>query len=101
MLPVQNEALSTSGDYERFFIEDGVKYHHIINPGTGKSANELRSVSILGRDATTTDALSTSIFILGAEAGLQLLDELQGVEGVIIDPQGKLYYSDGLKQHVE
>ena len=98
MLPLQNEALTTSGDYERFFIEDGVKYHHIINPGTGKSASGLRSVSILGAEATTTDALSTSIFILGVEAGLELLDRLPDIEGVIIDQQGKLYYSEGLKK---
>ncbi len=98
MLPLQNEALSTSGDYERFFIEDDVKYHHIINPSTGKSAGEVRSVSILGNDATTTDALSTTVFILGVKEGMQLLDELSGIEGVIIDQQGKLYYSSGLKQ---
>lgn len=101
MLPLQDEALSTSGDYERFFIEDGVKYHHIINPGTGKSANELRSVSILGADATTTDAFSTSIFILGAQAGLRLLNNTPDIEGVVIDQQGKLYYSNGLKQDAE
>ena len=101
MLPLQDEALSTSGDYERFFIEDGVRYHHIINPGTGKSAGKLRSVSILGVDATTTDALSTSIFILGVEKGLRLLDDLEGVEGVLIDHKGRRYYSNGLKQNVD
>ena len=101
MLPLQNEALSTSGDYERFFIKDGVKYHHIINPVTGSSASELRSVSILGVDATTTDALSTSIFILGIEKGLRLLDDLEGVEGVLIGHKGRLYYSNGLKQNVD
>ena len=101
MLPLQNEALSTSGDYERFFIEDGIKYHHIINPSTGKSASELRSASIIGVDATTTDALSTSVFILGIKAGLQLLDELDGIEGVLVDLSGKLYYSKGLQQYAE
>ena len=99
MLPLQDEALSTSGDYERFFIEDGIKYHHIINPSTGKSASELRSASIIGVDATTTDALSTSVFILGIKAGLQLLDELNGIEGVLVDLSGKLYYSKGLQQY--
>ncbi len=98
MLPLQDEALSTSGDYERFFIEDGEKYHHIIHPNTGKSASEVRSVSILASDSTTTDALSTSIFVMGVSEGLSLLNSLQGVEGVIIDQQGKLYYSDGLQQ---
>ena len=101
MLPLQDEALSTSGDYERFFIEDGVRYHHIIHPSTGKSTNEVRSASILGADATTTDALSTSVLILGIKAGLQLLNDLQGIEGVMVDQQGMLYYSEGLKQEEE
>jgi thiamine biosynthesis lipoprotein len=98
MLPLQDEALSTSGDYERFFIEDGEKYHHIIHPTTGYSASEVRSASILASDSTTTDALSTSIFVMGASKGLELIDSLDGVEGVIVDQQGKLYYSQGLEQ---
>ncbi len=98
MLPLQDEALSTSGDYERFFIEDGVKYHHIIHPTTGKSASEVRSVSILAKDSMTSDALSTSVFVMGATKGLALLDQLDGIEGVIVDQNGRLYYSQGLQQ---
>ncbi len=98
MLPLQDEALSTSGDYERFFIEDGEKYHHIIHPTTGNSASEVRSASILASDSTTTDALSTSIFVMGPDKGLALLNSLEGVEGVIVDKQGKLYYSQGLEK---
>lgn len=98
MLPLQDEALSTSGDYERFFVEDGKKYHHIIHPTTGYSASEVRSASILASDSTTTDALSTSIFVMGAVKGLELLNNLEGVEGVIVDQQGKLYYSHGLEK---
>ncbi len=98
MLPLQDEALSTSGDYERFFVEDGKKYHHIIQPTTGYSASTVRSVSILASDSTTADALSTSIFVIGASKGLELIDGLDGVEGVIVDQQGKLYYSRGLEQ---
>ncbi len=101
MLPLKDEALSTSGDYERFFIEDGVRYHHIIHPSTGKSASEVRSASILGLDATTTDALSTSVFLLGVKAGLQLLNDSPDIEGVIVDQNGKLYYSKGLKQEAQ
>lgn len=98
MLPLQDEALSTSGDYERFFVEDGKKYHHIIHPTTGYSASEVRSASILAGDSTTTDALSTSIFVMGASKGLELLNSLDGVEGVIVDQQGKLYFSKGLEE---
>ncbi len=98
MLPLQDEALSTSGDYERFFVENGEKYHHIIHPSTGYSASEVRSASILASDSTTTDALSTSIFVMGPSKGLELLNSLDGVEGVIVDQQGKLYYSKGLEK---
>ena len=101
MLPLQDEALSTSGDYERFFIEDGEKYHHIIHPTTGNSAGEVRSASILASDTTTTDALSTSIFVMGPSKGLELLNSLKGVEGVIVDQQGRLYYSKGLEREQE
>jgi thiamine biosynthesis lipoprotein len=96
MVPLEDMAISTSGDYERFFIEDGVRYHHIINPGTGTSSSEVRSVSIIGQDATTTDALSTSVFVLGVDAGLQLVDTLHGIEAIIIDNQGQMHYSTGL-----
>lgn len=98
MLPLQNEALSTSGDYERFFVEGDVKYHHIIHPSTGRSAKEVRSVSIVTSDSTTADALSTSVFVLGAKKGLALLNSLDGVEGVIVDQAGNLFYSTGLEQ---
>ena len=98
MLPLQDEALSTSGDYERFFIEDGEKYHHIIRPSTGYSASEVRSASIIARDSITSDALSTSIFVMGPSKGLELLNSLDGVEGVIVDQQGELYYSKGLER---
>ena len=98
MLPLQDEAMSTSGDYERFFVEDGEKYHHIIHPSTGKSASEVRSASIIASDSTTTDALSTSVFVMGSAKGLELLNFLEGVEGVIVDQDGILYYSDGLQQ---
>ncbi len=97
-LPSQNTALSTSGDYEKYFVEEGITYHHILHPETGKSAREIRSASVLGKDATTTDALSTSVFVLGIGEGLQLLNSLAGFEGVLIDHDGNLHYSEGLKQ---
>ncbi len=96
-IPLANEALSTSGDYERYFDEDGVRYHHIIDPKTGDSARLVRSVTVLGPRATDTDALSTSVFVLGPDKGLALLDELEGIEGIIVDARGKLLYSSGLQ----
>ena len=99
MIPLQDLAISTSGDYERYFEEDGVRYHHILNPGTGKSTHAVHSATVIGATATTTDALSTSIFVLGTGKGLQLVDSLPDIEAVIIDSEGKMHFSSGLAQH--
>ncbi len=96
MIPLVDSALSTSGDYERYFIKDGEHYHHILNPKTGRSAKQLRSVTVIGPDATTTDALSTSVFVLGPVKGMALINRLPGIEAVLIDQQNKLIYSSGL-----
>lgn len=95
-MPLRDEAISTSGDYERFFEEDGVRYHHIIEPATGRSASAVYSVTIIGPDATMTDGLSTSVFVLGVEAGLSLLEKLPEYEGVIVDNSGAMHYTSGL-----
>lgn len=97
VIPLQDVAVSTSGDYERYFEEDGVRYHHIIDPTSGDSARELRSVSIIGPDATTTDALSTSVFVLGPQRGLELVNRLPGIDAILVDNKGQLHYSDGLQ----
>lgn len=95
-LPLINEAISTSGDYERYFIEDGIRYHHILNPKTGQSANQVISVSVIGEDATYVDALSTTLFVLGLQPALQLINNLPSYEAIIIDNQQKLHFSQGL-----
>lgn len=96
LLPLVDTAVSTSGDYERFFEEDGVRYHHILDPRTGDSARQSWSVTILGPEATFTDALSTSVFVLGPDAGLALIDRLPGIDAIIIDASGELRYSADL-----
>ncbi len=96
VLPLDDQAISTSGDYERFFIKDGVRYHHILDTKTGYPASLCRSVTILAPDATTSDALSTTVFVLGPERGLALIEQLDDVEAVIIDRNGKLSLSSGL-----
>lgn len=95
MLPLVDNAISTSGDYERFFERDGVSYHHIISPKTGRSAGTLQSVTIIGPNATRTDALSTSVFVLGAEKGMALVNRLEDIDAVIIDEDGEMITSDG------
>ncbi len=96
-LPLADEAISTSGDYERYFEEDGVRYHHIISPSTGDPASGVHSATVLGPDAVLTDALSTSVFVMGVDEGLRLIATLPDYESVVIDDQGRVYYSDGLQ----
>jgi thiamine biosynthesis lipoprotein len=89
-------SISTSGDYERFFIKDDVRYHHILDPRTGMPASKSQSVTIISNDPTLADALSTSIFVLGQEKGMALIEKTDGVEGVIIDMDGVITVSSGL-----
>ena len=98
ILPLQDTAVSTSGDYERFFEQDGVRYHHILDPSTGRSAQGAWSVTILGPRGILTDALSTSVFVLGPTQGLALIDQLPGIDAIIIDPQGQLLFSAELAE---
>ncbi len=97
VIPLIDVAVSTSGDYERFFEQDGVRYHHIINPRTGDSARGLQSVTIIGPDSTTSDALSTSVFVLGLEKGLELVNRLSGIDAIVVDQHGALHYSDDIE----
>lgn len=97
VIPLINSAISTSGDYERYFEADGIRYHHILNPKTGRSATGVHSVSVIGPDATTTDGLTKPVFVLGPEKGLRLIESIPGVDAVIIDAEGKMIYSSGLQ----
>lgn len=97
VIPLVNSAISTSGDYERYFEADGIRYHHILNPRTGRSATGVHSVSVIGPDAITTDGLTKPVFILGPEKGLRLIESIPGVDAVIIDADGKMFYSSGLQ----
>ena len=97
-VPLADEAISTSGDYERYFEEGGVRYHHIIRPSTGEPANGVHSATVFGPDAVITDALSTSVFVMGVERGLTLIGSLPDYESIVIDDGGKVFYSDGLMQ---
>jgi thiamine biosynthesis lipoprotein len=95
-VPLADEAISTSGDYERYFEEGGIRYHHIIQPSTGEPASGVRSATVFGPDAVFTDALSTSVFVMGVERGLTLIGSLPDYESIVIDDEGRVFYSDGL-----
>ena len=95
-LPLADEAISTSGDYERYFDEDGTRYHHIITPSTGEPAGGMHSATVIGPDAVITDALSTSVFVMGVDKGLTLISTLPDYESIVIDAEGRVFFSDGL-----
>ncbi len=91
---------STSGDYERFFEKDGVRFHHILDPATGQPARGCRSVTIVARDATVADGLSTGVFILGPDRGMALVERLPDVEAVIVTADNQVRISSGLQGRV-
>lgn len=95
-IPLVDTAFSTSGDYERYFDENGVRYHHIIDPRTGHSASKVRSATIIAATATRTDGLSKTAFVLGPEAAMQIYDQLDDVDAILVAPDGKVWYSKGL-----
>ena len=96
VLPLQDVAVSTSGDYERFFERDGVRHHHLIDPRTGESPRHLHSVTILADEGLMSEALSKTVFVLGLEAGLRLIERLPGIDAVVVDAQGRMHASSGL-----
>jgi thiamine biosynthesis lipoprotein len=98
VLPLEDVAISTSGDYERFFERDGVRCHHLIDPKTGRSPATVHSVTILAADGLTTEALSKSVFVMGIEQGMRLVESQQGVDAVVVDAAGRLNFSSGLLQ---
>lgn len=100
IIELQDEAISTAGDYERFFERDGIRYHHILDPQTLQPARTCQSVTIVAKEGTVADGLDTGIFVLGPEEGMALVESLPDVEAVIIDAEGKMTVSSGLRDRL-
>jgi len=100
-MDVWESTFSTSGDYERFFIRNGRRYHHILDPATGEPTQDCRSVTILTGSAAIADGLSTGVFILGSQAGMALIENLPDVEGVIVSSKNEVLVSSGLKDRLQ
>jgi thiamine biosynthesis lipoprotein len=94
---VEDRTFSTSGDYERFTVKDGRRYHHILDPRTGYPTTGVRSVTIMARDAVTAEVLSKIVFIWGVKRGLALVRRTPGVEAVIVDAANRVHVSPGLR----
>lgn len=100
VVSVKDMCVVTSGNYERYFIEDGVRYHHILNPFTGYPAESgIISSTIIGANSMQCDALSTACYILGVDKALELIDSIDGVEAVFIDNDGKAHTSEGISKY--
>lgn len=98
VIPMAESAMSTSGDYERYFEQDGVRFHHILSPKTGKSTYEVQSVSIIGPQSVYNDGLSTAVFVMGLEKGIGLINALPEFEAIVMDNNRRMHYSNGLGQ---
>ena len=96
-IPLSDTAYSTSGDYERYYDENGVRYHHIIDPHTGHSASKVRSATVIAPTATRTDGLSKTAFVLGPQEALRIYSTLPDVEAILVTPDGRVLYSKGLE----
>ncbi len=97
---VYSGAVATSGDYERFFEIGGKRYHHILDPRTGFPAEGTQSATVIAKDPTLADALSTAVFVMGPSAGMELIERLPDVEGVIVDSEGRVTKSSGFKGEI-
>ncbi|MCF8461625.1 MAG: FAD:protein FMN transferase [Flavobacteriales bacterium] len=96
-LDITDMAVVTSGNYEKFVLIDGKRYGHIINPKTGWPVTGLLSVTIVCSDAELADALATTVFVLGKDEGLKLINHLTGVECILIDEENQMHYSNNIK----
>jgi len=101
ILRVSDAAVATSGDYERYFEYEGVRYTHIVDPRTGWPASDLASVTVVAPSGIWADALSTAAFVLGKEGGLALLESLPGVEGILVDKELNVTMTSGLQGKVD
>src|SRR5580765_979549 len=99
-IDLQDEAISTAGDYERFFERDGVRYHHILDPRTLQPARSCQSVTVVAREGVWADGLDTGIFVMGVELGMQLVEALPDVEAIIVDAEGHVHVSSGLRDRI-
>jgi len=94
--PLENSAVETSGSYEKYVVFNGIRYSHIIDPRTGYPAQGVVSVSVFAKQTEIADALATGIFVLGVEVGLDLINQLKGIECIIVDDKGKVHSSKGI-----
>ena len=100
-IELENEAVSTAGDYQRYFMKDGIRYHHILDPGTLQPARGCQSVTVVAKEGVIADGLDTGIFVMGPDKGMTLIESLPDVEGVIVNAEGQILISSGLQSRFQ
>ncbi|WP_342564739.1 FAD:protein FMN transferase [Paenibacillus sp. FSL R7-0345] len=102
-IKITDEVIDASGVYERYFMQDGVRYHHILDPRTGyPSQNGLKSITIMSPNATDADALSTGVFLMGLEEGMKYLEALpENIEAFFITDDNKIYATSGIRDRLQ
>jgi thiamine biosynthesis lipoprotein len=94
---LSGKAVATSGDYQKYFDHEGIRYHHIMNPKTGYPVTGIMSATVVTDTVMDADALSTAVFVMGVEKGLAFIDSLENTEGLIIDQDGAPHFSQGMQ----
>jgi FAD:protein FMN transferase len=97
-IKINDISVATSGDYENYFEKDGVRYHHILDPKTGYPAKGIQSVTVIHKENVFADGLATTVFVMGKTKGLELIESLKDTEAMIIDDEGKIFYSSGFEK---
>lgn len=100
VVALKNQAIATSGDYQRYFVYQGKRYHHILDPLSGKPAQSSQSATVIAETTEQADVLATASFVLGSDRGIELLSEIAGAEGMIIDAQGSKHYTEGFPAYI-
>jgi thiamine biosynthesis lipoprotein len=94
---LSDKAVATSGDYQKYFIKDNTRYHHILAPANGMPARGMISCTLIAETVMDADALATAVFVLGPDKGLKLIDSLDGVEGMMVTESGPTLFSENFK----
>ena len=97
-LQVKDTAVMGSGDYERYYVREGKRFHHIIDPKTGCPSTGVSGVTVIYADPAIADAWGTALSVLGPEKGLKVIETIPGLEAIVVTNEGKVFYSAGLKQ---
>ncbi|UCH63963.1 MAG: FAD:protein FMN transferase [Fidelibacterota bacterium] len=100
VLTLSDMAAATSGDYQRYYIFEGERYHHILDPQTGKPAREAQSATVVAKTTAEADAWATALFISGPDEGIRLINREKDVYAMIVDSSGSLHYSRGMQRFV-